>query len=297
VAVHLLSKASAYATENAMKTTTIFSIALLASLTVSFPVLGQDNYPPPDQAPAGGPPANTPLPAAALPSTPQKPSSYDRPISWKLLIPNLLSDQQQIWTFPAHVVQGQHWIPVTAFLGTTAGLVAADPPSAGWFRRTSTFSGFNSVFTGTATSVGMIVVPVSLYTIGKIRSDSKMERTALLAAEAVADSELVATVMKGATRRLRPEEIAPNGNFADSWFERKGWTGGSFPSGHSVAAFSIAAVVARRYGNHRWVPYVAYGSAALVGFSRVTLSAHFPSDVFVGAALGYSISRFSVLRQ
>ena len=48
---------------------------------------------------------------------------------------------------------------------------------------------------------------------------------------------------------------------------------------------------------HRWVPYVAYGAAALVGFSRMTLSAHFPSDVFMGAALGYSISRFTVLRQ
>jgi membrane-associated phospholipid phosphatase len=56
-------------------------------------------------------------------------------------------------------------------------------------------------------------------------------------------------------------------------------------------------VIARRYGNHRWVPYAAYGTAALIGFSRLTLSTHFASDVFVGAALGYSISRFAVLRQ
>jgi membrane-associated phospholipid phosphatase len=72
---------------------------------------------------------------------------------------------------------------------------------------------------------------------------------------------------------------------------------GSFPSGHTIAAFSIATVVARRYGNHRWVPYAAYGMAALVGFSRLSLSAHFLSDVFMGGALGYSISRFTVLRQ
>jgi membrane-associated phospholipid phosphatase len=56
-------------------------------------------------------------------------------------------------------------------------------------------------------------------------------------------------------------------------------------------------VIARRYGNHRWVPYAAYGMAAVIGFSRLSLSAHFGSDVFVGAALGYSISRFTVLRQ
>jgi membrane-associated phospholipid phosphatase len=69
------------------------------------------------------------------------------------------------------------------------------------------------------------------------------------------------------------------------------------PSGHTIAAFSIATVFARRYGNHRWVPFVAYGLAGVVGFSRMTLSAHFASDVFMGAALGYSISRFAVLRQ
>jgi membrane-associated phospholipid phosphatase len=35
----------------------------------------------------------------------------------------------------------------------------------------------------------------------------------------------------------------------------------------------------------------------VVGFSRLSLSAHFTSDVFMGAALGCSISRFAVLRQ
>jgi len=42
---------------------------------------------------------------------------------------------------------------------------------------------------------------------------------------------------------------------------------------------------------------VAYGLAATVGFSRLTLSAHFLSDVFAGATFGYTIGRFSVLRQ
>jgi membrane-associated phospholipid phosphatase len=35
----------------------------------------------------------------------------------------------------------------------------------------------------------------------------------------------------------------------------------------------------------------------VVGFSRVSLSAHFVSDVFMGGMLGYSISRVVVLRQ
>jgi membrane-associated phospholipid phosphatase len=40
---------------------------------------------------------------------------------------------------------------------------------------------------------------------------------------------------------------------------------------------------------------VAYGAATLVGFSRLTQQAHFPSDVFAGAALGYFISRDVVM--
>ena len=90
------------------------------------------------------------------------------------------------------------------------------------------------------------------------------------------------------------------GDFSNTWFKSHGSIlGGTygFPSGHSIAAFSVATVVARRYGNHRWVPYAAYGMAALVGFSRLSLLSHFVSDVFMGGALGYSIGRFTVLRQ
>jgi len=224
-----------------------------------------------------------------------------RAVSWTKLVPNVLSDQKQIWTFPAKLGHRKYWIPTVAVVGVTAGLVALDPKTAGYFRRSSSFDGFNRAFSGRATDIGNIVAPVSLYAAGLIRKDSKMQSTALLAGEAIVNAEILTTVMKDIDRRLRPADIAPNGDFSDSWFrdnKRYLRSNGSFPSGHTIAAFSIATVVARRYGTqHRWVPYVAYGAAALVGFSRMTLSAHFPSDVFMGAALGYSISRFTVLRE
>lgn len=224
-----------------------------------------------------------------------------RPVSWTKLAPNIASDQKQIWTFPAKLGQRKYWVPAVAIVGVTAGLVALDPKTAPYFRRSSSFDGFNSVFTGKVTSVGMIVAPLSIYAAGLIRKDSKMQSTALLAGEAIVNAEILTTAMKDIDRRLRPSDIAPNGDFSDSWFrdnKRYLRSNGSFPSGHTIAAFSIATVIARRYGKqHRWVPYVAYGGAALVGFSRMTLSAHFPSDVFMGAALGYSISRFTVLRE
>jgi membrane-associated phospholipid phosphatase len=253
----------------------------------------------PDQTPPSGSPTSAPPQPSAPPPIPQPPP-FDRPVSWKLLLPNLLDDQERIWSFPARLVQGQNWIPAAAVLGTTAGLIALDPTEASYFRSSSSYHAFNNIFTGNATAIGTIVAPASLYITGLFRKDSKMERTALLAGEAVADSEIVSTFFKDATRRVRPADFPANGNLYDSWFESGGSPlrgNGGFPSGHTIAAFSVATVVARRYGNHRWIPYVAYGAAALVGFSRLSLSAHFLSDVFVGGALGYSISRFTVLRQ
>jgi membrane-associated phospholipid phosphatase len=262
------------------------TVLLFIGLSVSSVLSAQVNPPDSDGN------QSTPAPQPAPP--------YQRPVSLGRIIPNIVDDQSKIWLFPAKLNKKKNWIPVAAILGTTAALIALDSHDAPYFRSTSTFAGFNSVFTGNATAIGTAIVPVSLYATGLISKDSKMKRTALLAGEAVADSEILDFVLKDAFRRVRPASISPNANFSDTWFDSRGSllsSNGGMPSGHAIAAFSIATVVARRYGNHKWVPYVSYGVAALVGFSRITLSAHFASDVFVGGALGYSVSRFAVLQQ
>jgi membrane-associated phospholipid phosphatase len=224
---------------------------------------------------------------------------YDRPVSWTLLVPNILCDQKAIWLFPMKLNSERNWIPALSVVGATAGLVTVDPIEGRYFHQTSTFQGFNAVFTSNATTLGLVIAPVSLYVAGLVHRNARMQHTALLAGEAVADAEILTTVLKDVDKRVRPIAFQRQRNYWDSWFESKGSMlrgNGSFPSGHTIAAFSIATVVAHRYRTHRWVPYVAYGMAGLVGFSRLSLSAHFASDVFVGAALGYSISRFAVLR-
>lgn len=224
----------------------------------------------------------------------------DRSVSWKELLPNILSDQKKIWLFPLHLGQPNVFIPTAAVIGATAGLVALDPYDAPYFHNTTSFSGFNKVFSGSNSSYGVIAVPVSFYLIGLARKDSKMQKTALLAGEAVANAEIVTTIFKDIDRRVRPAAIGKGGNYSDTFFDSPGSVlrgRGSFPSGHTIAAFSVATVIARRYPHHRWVPFVAYGLAGAIAFSRVSLSAHFVSDVFMGGALGYSISRFAVLRQ
>jgi membrane-associated phospholipid phosphatase len=178
-------------------------------------------------------------------------------------------------------------------------VTSADGPAAHYFRNTSSFHGFNAVLASRATSLATLAAPVSLYLAGRIRRDSKMSNTALLAGQAIVDAELLTAVLKPVADRARPSTFPAHSRFSDTWAEggnRFAGRDNSFPSGHTIAAFSAAAVIAQRYRNHRWVPILAYGGAAAIGFSRLTLSAHYPSDVLVGGALGYSIGRFAVLR-
>jgi membrane-associated phospholipid phosphatase len=121
----------------------------------------------------------------------------------------------------------------------------------------------------------------------------------LLAGEAVANDAVLMIVMKAITRRARPSEFPPNGAYNDTFFATHNSVlgkGSSFPSGHAMMAFSVADVFAQRYRHHKWVPYFAYTLATAISFSRVSNGSHFPSDVFFGAAAGFAISRFDVLR-
>jgi membrane-associated phospholipid phosphatase len=254
-----------------------------------------------------GPPATLaletalPLPAPGLSLyAPVTKPSQERQISWRQLVPNMLQDQRQIWLFPVSVARGHHLVPTLAVAGITAGLVALDERNVNYIRGTQSFGGFNKVFSSSHTSLGMEILPAAFYAVGLVRRDSYAQHTVLLAGEAVLDSEILTTVMKDVDRRFRPASIPPNGDLSQSWFKEThgSYLGGvgSFPSGHTIAAFSIATVFAQRYPNPRWHVWLAYGLASLVGFSRVSLQSHFPSDVFAGAALGYAIAHYVVLR-
>jgi membrane-associated phospholipid phosphatase len=238
--------------------------------------------------------------ASLSPALAQTPADQ-RDVSWKEVIPNILEDQREIWTFPAPLAQDHNIIPAAAFVaGAAATMAWADPPGARYFRNSHAFNTYNSVFATTNTLLVTALTPVPFYLAGMWKKDVKAKKTALFSAEALADSEVVLTVLKQVTNRERPISIPPNGRFSDSFWDggrRSFTTSSSFPSGHAIAAFSVATVVARRYRDHRWAPFVAYGAAAAIGFSRMTLSAHFASDVLVGGVLGYSIGRFTVLRQ
>jgi membrane-associated phospholipid phosphatase len=222
----------------------------------------------------------------------------ERNVTEKTFLKNFLQDQKDMWLFPAKFSQENHWAPTLVVAGATGVLIGLDQYDTPYFRRTTTFGDFNRAFSTNITMTEVLAVPVAFYGVGLLTKDPYARKTGLLAAEAVADVSVLAEVFKGATRQLRPQAIRPNGNFADSFGDAQGDPfSSSFPSGHTIDAFAVATVIANRYGRHRrWVPFLAFGAATVIGFSRVTTREHFPSDVFFGAALGYAVAQFDVLR-
>jgi membrane-associated phospholipid phosphatase len=126
-------------------------------------------------------------------------------------------------------------------------------------------------------------VPAVIYGVGWLRKDSYAQDSALLAAEAVADGFLLDIPLKAITARTQPLSYTGNGPYTDSFFNgsHNPFRSGGFFSDHAMAATAVAAALAHRYRQHRWVPFLAYGLAGAISFSRITTSNHFPGDVFL----------------
>ena len=122
-----------------------------------------------------------------------------------------------------------------------------------------------------------VLVPAlaAMYLLGN-RDDKD---TANMAISALASAAIVTQGMKYMTGRARPN-MADAGVFVGP---HAGKGHDSFPSGHTAAAFAVATVVADRHPEQKWL---YYSLATAVGVARVRKSAHFPSDVLVGAAVG-----------
>jgi undecaprenyl-diphosphatase len=109
-------------------------------------------------------------------------------------------------------------------------------------------------------------------------------REALLVALVVAVGTALGTVAKRVTERPRPP-------VANAIIELP--TSYSFPSGHTLAAlllWTVIAFVVVRVAHRQWVRVVAvaggFSLMVLVGFSRVYLGVHWPSDVLASWLLG-----------
>jgi membrane-associated phospholipid phosphatase len=224
-----------------------------------------------------------------------------REATWRSLPGDFLHDQKDLWTFPFRVFRGHHLLPVAVVVGGTVGLIYLDPHVMPYFNNhQKNWDDVNDVFDPLITTAEVIALPTGLLTAGYIRHDDREVNTAILATEAYGDSVVINLAMKAVTRRQRPSDVAPKGDYSDTFFNggKSPLKGSSFPSGHATAVWSVATVVAERY-RHRgkpWIPILSYTLATAISFSRITEAAHFPSDVWLGASLGYSIAKFQTLR-
>jgi membrane-associated phospholipid phosphatase len=139
-------------------------------------------------------------------------------------------------------------------------------------------------------------IPAALYAVGWLRKDSYAQTSALLAGEAAADVYLLDMPMKFLTARRQPLSYSGPGPYVDNFFDgsRSPFHSGGFFSGHSSLSMAVATVIAHRY-RHRWVPFVAYGVAGAISFSRVTTNNHFVGDAVFGSAMGFLVAHYVVL--
>jgi len=122
-------------------------------------------------------------------------------------------------------------------------------------------------------------VPVGLLAGGVIGDDKGMRQNALYVASSSVVNVVATMLVKKLVKRQRPffATVKINAVYQP--------TGYSFPSGHSSSAFTTATALSQAYS--KW--YVIAPSflwAGAIGYSRMYLGVHYPSDVAAGAILG-----------
>jgi lipid A 4'-phosphatase len=101
----------------------------------------------------------------------------------------------------------------------------------------------------------------------------------------VAASGLAVDLVKTIFGRARPKLLFSNGDYYFGWFGTRSdfW---SFPSGHTATAVSVALVLSMIWPRYRAIAAIF---AALVAASRIIITAHYVSDVVMGAFLAFTI--------
>lgn len=124
-----------------------------------------------------------------------------------------------------------------------------------------------------------IAAPILIFGTGLIEKDQDLKQKGLMIGESFLVTTIVATALKHTINRPRPFETYPD--------IQKLSAGGSssFPSGHTSDAFSTATSLSLAFP--KWyVIAPSYTYATLVGYSRMHLGVHYPSDVLAGAVIG-----------
>lgn len=133
--------------------------------------------------------------------------------------------------------------------------------------------------TNTAIPVSF-ATPFIITATGYLTKDSITFQKGLMVAESFIISTVLSTAMKYSFNRPRPFETYP-----DEITKLTSGGSPSFPSGHTSAAFATATSLSLAYP--KWyIITPAFIWAGAVGYSRMDLGVHYPSDVLMGAIVG-----------
>jgi membrane-associated phospholipid phosphatase len=220
-------------------------------------------------------------PGDTLPDAPDK----QIPVTEKGLPLAILKDQVAIWTSPVRI--RAHDLIWLLPLGAATGVTLATDTDA--MRDLSHNPSFNKDCVNASNTLlgSQIAIPIMLYGVGLFKSDAHARETGILSGEALADSVVLDQVTKIIFRRERPLY----NNAAGDFFSSNAGKNNSFPSSHSMLAWTIAGVTAGEYPS-RWVQLGTYSLATSVSLMRVLGQEHFPTDVLVGGAAGWLIGHY-----
>ena len=220
---------------------------------------------------------------AQTPTKPSTPTPSPTPSLEKEFFKNVLRDQKAIWTAPFHLHREDAKWMVPFGIGSMA-LITTDRITGDEMAESDRQVKASRIVSYGGSTYGVGALAATFYLVGRKTNDSRARETGLLSAEASIDGLIVSNALKGITQRARPLTGRERSEFFDG--------GSSFPSGHSIQAFSVATIIANEYHDHRAVQVAAYAAATAVSLSRFTGHEHYLSDVVVGSALGYGIGQY-----
>jgi len=155
-------------------------------------------------------------------------------------------------------------------------------------------AGMPAVMTG---GLAPIIVPLSLYGAGRYQENLKLQTAGVAVAQASIISTVLTTGIKAFTSRQEPhirgdDRRSGEEDFSDDFkfgfFERVPFDG--WPSGHTSAAWAMAATLTEFYPDNIPLAIGLYGYAVYMGLG-VSTTIHWLSDGFAGALFGYAVGK------
>ena len=140
----------------------------------------------------------------------------------------------------------------------------------------------NSTMKGVSFSAYIMApaVPIAMLGVGLATSNSSLSTAGLQVGAGILLTTATTMAMKSWFQRPRPYDSYP-GELHPLQYENSY----SFPSGHTSVAFATATSLSLQI--RKWyVAVPAFLWAATVGYSRMYLGVHYPSDVLVGLLIG-----------